>query len=215
MPRKILINTTRTGTTNHIAGSTFDTVFEATTLANITAAGGRLVDPSAIVNAAVIRVGELRSRGEVDTATLDAIMMVAEAAVPVAVFVDTPITHQLLAGVASTNLNVWTRAGSAHVFPTVDAAGFVFGATLERSDPAAFTVECKLYNRTLGADVAGSLLTLAGADVGPTFVSAAVALPAAAQDYDVLYRLTAAVPGPADTAGVAGVTVSYTLTLEG
>ena len=41
MATKYLLNTTRVGTTTHSAGSHFDDVLEAVTIAQLTAAGGK------------------------------------------------------------------------------------------------------------------------------------------------------------------------------
>lgn len=77
MATKILLNTTRIGSTVHNAGSAFDTVTEATTIARLGSAGGRLVDPTPAVVAAAALAVERRRKGE-DVSSIDAMMAAAE-----------------------------------------------------------------------------------------------------------------------------------------
>ena len=77
MARKYLLNSVRTGSTLHVAGSNFDTVTEAATLARIASAGGRLVDPDSKILAAVERVEAARARGS-RVEELDTLMLAAD-----------------------------------------------------------------------------------------------------------------------------------------
>ncbi len=73
MATKFLLNTTRIGTTTHNAGSTFDTVTEAATIARLESAGGKLVDPTPkIIKAASIAIAR-RLKGD-DVPAVDALM---------------------------------------------------------------------------------------------------------------------------------------------
>lgn len=118
----------------------------------------------------------------------------------------------LIAGIQRSGSNAWSRVATRQLNGT-RLPSVLFSAVIERGS-SAYNVECKLVDRTLAADVAGSTLTMSESDLGPTLAQATVALPAGTHLYDVWLRLTAEVPQQTDTCGVSSAWVTAAPALE-
>ena len=76
MPRKYLINSTRLGTQLHYAGTSFDTVLEATIIEQMVSCGAVLVDSTPEVLSAAAKAEILREQGA-EPYMCDAVMISA------------------------------------------------------------------------------------------------------------------------------------------
>jgi len=112
-----------------------------------------------------------------------------------------PYESVLFASTQNTSNYNWTRVATKPIngnyFPMP-----TFYAVLERS-ATTFNVECKLFNRTLGTDVANSLITISTSDLGPIKCSSSITLPANEYLYDILFHITTTTPGQSDICGIS------------